>query len=83
MFHVRQSIGLFVFLIAAFLAWVLVGWLIAWIPYGMVVNVMLFTIVLVAFGFGVIAWIIGIVYTLQGRVAFLPILGRAASRIHI
>ena len=83
MFHVRQSIGLILFLIIAFLAWVAAGWVIAWIPYGMLINVLLFTIVMSAVGFGVIAWIMGIVYALQGRVAFLPIFGKMANRLPI
>ena len=81
MFHARQSIGLVLFLIIVFLVWVAAGWLIAWIPFGMIVNVLLFTIVLTALGCGVIAWIMGIVYALQGRVAFLPIFGRMANRL--
>jgi uncharacterized membrane protein len=56
---------------------------IAWIPFGMIFNIMAFSLVIVAFIFGIAAWIIGIIYALQGRVAFLPIFGRMANRIRI
>lgn len=83
MFHVRQSIGLFLFLIFLFLGWAAFGWLISWLPYGMLIAVTLFAIIIVAVGFGVVAWIMGIIYALQGRVAFLPIFGRMANRLRI
>ncbi len=83
MFHVRQSIGLFVFLMFTFIVWAGVGWLISWIPYGMLIAVALFTLVIVAFIYGLIAWILGIIYAAQGRVAFLPIFGRLANRLRI
>jgi uncharacterized membrane protein len=83
MFHLRQSIGLFLFLLVSMLGWGLVTWVLAWIPYGMLFGVALFTMVIIAFVFGVFAWIIGIVHALQGRVALLPIFGRAANRMQL
>lgn len=83
MFHLRQSIGLFIFLAVMLLGWALLTWIIAWIPYGMLLGVTLFTIVITAFIFGVIAWIMGMIYALQGRVVFLPVFGRMASRMQL
>jgi uncharacterized membrane protein len=83
MFHLRQSIGLILFLGVVFLGWMVVGWLVAWIPFGMLVAVALFTLVMLAFGVGLYAWIAGILYALRGRVAFLPIFGRFANRLQI
>jgi uncharacterized membrane protein len=81
MFHVRQSIGLFFFLAAAFLGWAVVAWLLAWIPYGAVFSVSLFALVTATFILGVIAWVVGFVYALQGRAGFLPVFGRMANRL--
>ena len=81
MFHVRQSIGLFLFIAAIFLGWAVVAWLLAWIPYGAVLSISLFALVMAALILGVIAWVTGFVYALQGRVGFLPVFGRMANRL--
>ena len=77
-FHLRQSIGLVLFLVAAFAGWAGIAWVIAWLPFGSTVSVTLFTMVIAAVGYGVIAWIIGIVNALRGEMNPLPIFGRWA-----
>jgi len=81
MFHVRQSIGLFVFLGATFLAWVAVTWVLGWIPFGFMVGVGLFTMVITAFIFGIVAWVTGILHAWQGRMILLPLIGKMANSI--
>lgn len=80
-FHLRQSIGVVLFWFAAFVAWAAVTWALSWIPFGFLIGVVLFTMVITSIVVGVIAWIMGILYALRGRVAYLPIFGKAASRI--
>lgn len=74
-FHLRQSIGLVLFLAAVFAGWAAIAWLIAWLPFGSTVSVTLFTLVIAAVGYGVIAWVIGIVNALRGVMNPLPIFG--------
>jgi uncharacterized membrane protein len=74
-FHLRQSIGLVLFLAAVFAGWAGIAWLIAWIPYGSTVSVTLFTLVIAAFGYGVIAWVVGVMNALRGVMNPLPIFG--------
>jgi uncharacterized membrane protein len=81
MFHVKQSIGLIVFLIVSFVAWVVIGWLISWIPYGFLVANALFTFVIAAFIYGIVAWFIGIISALRGRAVLLPLFGPYANRL--
>lgn len=81
MFHLRQSIGLIIFLAAILAGWTALTWVLAWIPFGMLVGVMFFTLVIAAFAFGVIYWVVGMVYAIQGRVALLPIFGKLANRL--
>ena len=81
MFHVRQSIGLFVFLVACFAAWATGTWVLGWIPYGFMVGVSLFTMVIVAFIFVIVAWITGMVDALKGRMVLLPLFGARANNI--
>ncbi len=83
MFHLRQSIGLFIFLGAAFAAWAAVTWIISWIPFGFLVGMALFTMVITAYIFGIIAWVSGIIYALQGRMALLPLIGKMANSIRL
>ncbi len=83
MFHVRQSIGLFLFLAVTGVAWAVVTWILAWIPFGFLFGIMLFALVITAIIVGVVAWIIGMINALSGRVALLPIFGRMASRLQI
>ena len=81
MFHLRQAAGIFLALLIAFLAWVVVGWVIAWIPYGFVFSIALFSLVIVVVIVVVIAWIVGIVNALFLRKNFIPFFGRWADRL--
>jgi uncharacterized membrane protein len=83
MFHVRQSIGLFIFLVGSLAIWTAVTWVLGWIPFGFMVGVALFTLVITAYIFGLITWISGIIQALQGRMELLPIFGKMANRIQL
>ncbi|NJM39720.1 MAG: hypothetical protein HC853_02565 [Anaerolineae bacterium] len=82
-FHARQSFGLFVILLAIFVGWAVLGWLLGWIPFGFIFSNALFAIVMAAFVAGLIAWINGIVNAAQGRVVLLPIFGKRANRLPV
>jgi uncharacterized membrane protein len=81
MFHVKQSLGLFAFLIVALVGWVVITWVLAWIPYGFLLGNALFALVIVAYFYGVFAWVAGIVNALRGRAVLLPVFGRMANRM--
>jgi len=83
LYHLRQSIGLFVFLIAVLVIWMVVAWLLAWIPYMAIVSAALFTLVIVAYFYGVIAWVLGLIKALRSEVTPLPVFGRWADRLPI
>jgi uncharacterized membrane protein len=83
MFHLRQSIGLFLFLAGTFVGWAVIGWLLSWIPFMAVVSIALFALVIAAFLYSVVAWIIGLLNALRNRVVPLPLFGRWASRLPI
>ncbi len=82
-FHLRQSIGLFLFLIFVTVGWGLVAWLLAWIPYASILGIALFSLPLTAYVFGVVAWIIGIVNALLCRETYLPVIGGYSSRLPV
>lgn len=61
----------------------IVAWLIALIPYMAVLSAALFTIVIAAYLFGVVAWITGMWNALKNKSTPLPIFGQWASRLPI
>jgi uncharacterized membrane protein len=80
-FHLRQAIGLVVYLIGIFVCWAVLTWVLSWIPYGFLLGVAMFAIVLTALIIGLLAWLIGLVNALYGRAANLPLFGQLASRL--
>ena len=82
-YHLRQSIGLCLFLLGALAGWAAIAWVLAWIPYAAVLSIALFAIVIAAYVFGVLAWILGLVNALSDRLAPLPLFGQWASRLPI
>jgi uncharacterized membrane protein len=82
-FHLRQSIGLFLFLIGSLVLWAVIGYVIALIPYMAAFSVALFTLVIAAYCFGVVTWIMGIVNALKNKSTPLHLFGQWASRLPI
>ena len=83
MYHLRQSIGLFLFLVAVIVGWAVIAWVLAWIPYMGALSVALFTIVIAAYLFGIGAWVLGLINALSKRTVPLPGFGQWASRLPI
>ena len=83
LYHLRQAIGLVIFLIVTLMAWGVVGWLLAWIPYLNILSIALFALVVGAYLYGIVAWLFGIYYALSDRERPLPLFGRLASRLPI
>jgi len=75
MFHLRQSIGLGLFLGLVGVGWAVAAWAIAWIPYAFIVSMGLFALVILALLLALIAWVFGIIYALQGRKNKIPFAG--------
>ncbi len=82
-YHLKQSVGLFLFLIAATAAWAAVAWLTAWIPFMFILGIALFGIAIGAYLYGLVAWVLGLINALNARLAPLPLFGEWASRLPI
>jgi len=82
-YHLRQSIGLFLFLIGVLVGWAVIAWVLTWIPFMDIVGVALFTIVMAAYFLGAVAWVLGLVNALSGRSNPLPVFGQWADRLPI
>ena len=83
MYHLRQSIGLLLFLIGVMAGWAATAWVLALIPYAAVLSIALFAIVIAAYLFGIVAWILGLINALRNRLAPLPLFGQWVSRLPI
>ena len=82
-YHLKQSIGLVLFLVVTTTGWFAVSWVMAWIPYMAVLSIALFAIVIVAYLLGGVALILGMSNALRARPAPLPLFGEWASRLPI
>jgi uncharacterized membrane protein len=81
-YHLKQSVGLLLFLILTTLIWGLTSWLLSFIPLaGALFGVILFTLVICAYIVAFILWILGMIYALQGRMSPLPMIGQSANRL--
>jgi uncharacterized membrane protein len=83
LFHLRQSVGLILFLLAVFGSWIAIGWALAWVPYMAVLSIALFALVIASWIFGIIAWLLGVANAFNGKVAYLPVMGEIFNRLPI
>jgi uncharacterized membrane protein len=80
-FHLRQVVGLVLYLIIITAVWALITWMLAWIPYAFILGIVLFTLPITAYILGAVAWLAGMVYALLGRTTPLPLIGGYSSRL--
>jgi uncharacterized membrane protein len=80
-YHLKQSIGLVLFLVATTASWAVIAWALAFIPYMVVLSMALFAIVIVAYFYGFAAWILGMSNAVRARQTPLPFFGQWASRL--
>lgn len=80
-FHLRQAVGLVIFLLLVAGLYLIAGWLITWIPYGFIFAIASFALVMAVAFVGVVLWVIGLFNALAGRREPLPLIGRRAARL--
>jgi uncharacterized membrane protein len=80
-YHARQSLRLAITAIAAPLIWVVVAWILAWIPLiGGMLGVILFALVIASYVGILISWLAGMTYSLKGQARPLPFFGTRSNR---
>ncbi len=83
-FHAKQSAVLTIVAIGVPLVWLVVGWILAWIPVvGFNLAIALFSLVIAAYAVLIVDWIIGMVFALQLKRTPLPVVGGWARTIPI
>ena len=83
MYHLRQAVGLFLFLVGVLLGWAVIAWVVVWIPYMGALSAAFFAVVMAAYFFGIVAWTMGVINALRNRAVPLPGIGQWASRLPI
>ena len=83
MYHLRQSIGLCLFLLGTLIVWAVIAWVLVWLPYMGALAAGLFTIVIAIFLFGVAAWVTGLMRALRKQTIPLPFFGHWAERLPV
>jgi uncharacterized membrane protein len=80
--HAKQALGIIIIAISVFIAWVVGGWIISWVPYiGFIFTVALFALVIVTYIVLCICYITGMVYALDVKMQPVPIVGNVADRL--
>lgn len=82
-YHLRQAVGLAVFLILTLLVWAAAAYVIAFIPFAAMFSIATFSIVMAAYFFGAVIWVLGILNALRNKSTPLPMIGQWASRLPI
>ena len=81
-YHARQSLGLALFALAAFIVWVVLAWLLTWIPYvGFILGMALFSLVIAAYLVLFGSCLAGMKSALHEKMQPVPIFGNVASRL--
>lgn len=82
LYHACQALALLLGAVVVPMLWGAVGWLAAWVPLvGPIFAIASFSLVVVALIMAVVAWLLGIVNVLRGRMNPLPLFGGWGERL--
>jgi uncharacterized membrane protein len=81
-YHAKQSLVLSLAVILAPLVWLVLGWLVAWIPsVGVVVSAAMFSLVIGLYIVAAIAWVYGMIHAARAQLRPLPFFGDWTDRL--
>ena len=83
-YHAKQAMILTIAALGAPVAWVVVAWIVAWLPLaGPIIAAALFALVILVYIFLAATWVIGMIYALQAEMKPVPVLGGWAKWIPV
>jgi uncharacterized membrane protein len=83
-YHARQSLAISLAAITAPLVWLVIGWLLAWIPwFGGVMAFASFSLVIMVYIMVIYAWITGLINSASAKVKPVPFFGEWAQRLPV
>lgn len=80
-YHMKQSLALLLFLIGVTAAWGVLVWLSVWGPLLFGITMAAFSVVIAAYVFALVLWVLGMSNALRARTSPLPIVGGWAKRL--
>jgi uncharacterized membrane protein len=81
-YHAKQSLGILLIAVGVLLGWIVVGWVVSWIPYiGFIVAIALFALVIAAYIILAVCWLIGMGYALHEKMQPVPLVGGLILRV--
>jgi uncharacterized membrane protein len=81
-YHARQSLGLSLAAILGPVVWLVVGWVVAWIPtVGVVVSAATFSLVIGLYIVAAVAWVYGMIQAARAQLRPVPFFGEWAERL--
>jgi uncharacterized membrane protein len=82
-YHAKQSLLIMLTALAAPLVWLVATWLLSWLPFGFLLGVALFSLVVATYIFLIVIWLLGMLRVSQTQAKPLPIIGAWAKWIPI
>jgi uncharacterized membrane protein len=82
-YHAKQSLLIVLTAIAALLMWLVAIWLLSWLPFGFLLGIALFSLLIATYIFLVVIWVLGMFTVSQTETKPLPIIGAWAKWIPI
>ena len=83
LYHAKQALIVTIVAILAPLIWLIAGWLLSLLPYGFILTVALFALVIALYLFLIYALIAGIAHVSQTKIKPLPLIGSWGERLPI
>jgi uncharacterized membrane protein len=81
-YHARQSLGLSLAVLIAPVVWIIIGWLVAWIPgVGVVVSAASFSLVIGLYIIVAVAWLAGLINAARAQLKPVPFFGEWARHL--
>jgi uncharacterized membrane protein len=81
-YHAKQSLGIAMLALVVLITWIVIAWILAWIPYlGFIFAMASFALVIAAYLVLAIAYILGMKYALDEKMQPVPIVGRLADQV--
>lgn len=84
LYHTKQSIMIVLVAIGAPLLWLVVAWILMWIPFlGPVLAMSFFAFVIITYMALAVAWVTGMLYAWQAQTKPVPLVGKWGERLPI
>ncbi len=82
-YHAKQSLLIILMALVTPMVWAAVTWLLSWLPFGFLLGMALFSLVIATYIFLATIWLLGMLHVSQTETKPLPIIGDWAKWLPI